>query len=275
MCAARLRSKEREMLTTTTTTTTSFTTPQPSSFIYIDYVLDTQTDTLHTISMRFGVSIGDLKRLNSLQNDRDIFALKFVKIPIKPNSYQSELYASQLKYSDTILTRLSNGDFEPLVFEPTSTTVVVDSDDEPRLPANSQPLIDLGHNDSSSEETSRLLTSSNNPVSPSDQAREARKFLRKFDNQVDALISQNQEIITEVQSKHEPVAISNISYMVESRSRQSLSPSSSTSIFGMNVREIFVIGLIIVVVFPLIFLLYRYVYLSEHDQKLQHVHHHR
>lgn len=265
------------MTATTLTTTTSFITPQPSSssFIYIDYELDTQTDTLHTISMRFGVSIGDLKRLNSLQTDRDIYALKFIKIPIKPNSYQSELYAAQLKYSDTILTRLSNGDFEPLVFDPTSTTVVVDSDDEPRQSPNTQPLIDLGHNDSSSEETSRLLTSSNNPVSSSDQSREARKFLRKFDNQVDALISQNQEIITEVKSKHEPVTISNISYVVESRTRQALSPSSSTSIFGMNVREILVIGLIIVVVFPLIFLLYRYVYLSEHEQKLQHVHHHR
>lgn len=289
MSAARLRSKERE-----TTAESSFITnpqqqqQQTSRFIYIDYELDTSRhDTLHTISMKFGVSITDLKRLNNLQNDRDIYALKFIKIPIKPNSYQSELYASQLKYSDTVLTRLANGDFEPI-------DLVADQDSEEehqhKLTAttsssNQQNLIDLNENNSSesAEETSKLLgnTEKNSEgggggggggVGGNEQVKEARRFFRKFDNKLDVLISQNQEIINEVKSKHGEgdgnerlVPISNISYMVETRGRGDNNTNYSSSLFSINTRELLAIAICVVVVFPLIIFFYRYLYISEHD----------
>lgn len=271
MCAARLRSKERELATSSMTLTESQTASTSfNQFIYIDYELDTKNDTLHTISLKFSVPISDLKRMNSLQNDRDIYALKYIKIPIKPNSYQSELYASQLKYSDTILTRLANGDFEPVLIDVESPgSSQIDSDEEPRV--NQQQKQQSEPNESG-EETSKLLLSDSVTSKPNNQTREARKYFRKFDNKLDALITQNQEIISEVRNKHVSVGgeqflpISNISYMVERNQARSSSSLGGTTFCSLTVRELLVIALLIVVIFPLVIFVYRYVYISEHDQ---------
>jgi hypothetical protein len=59
-------------------------------FIYIDYALTSDETTLQSVSMKFAVPIQDLRRINCLQNDRDMFALKTLKIPIKPNSVLAE-----------------------------------------------------------------------------------------------------------------------------------------------------------------------------------------
>ena len=245
--SSRLRSKEREISSSAPST--------PSQFIYIDYELDTKSETLHTISIKFGVSISDLKRFNSLQNDRDIYALKYLKIPIKPHSYQSELYASQLKYSETVLTRLKNGDFEP-VEQPLETASQIDLD--------STHSAEISETDDTTalliEPTTAPTTSSNH------QSREAKKYLKRFDTKLESLINQNQEILTEVKNKHTPnelFTISNISYSVESRSSPSHLFKSSN--FKPNTRDVLIIALIFVIVLPTIIFIYRYVYINEHE----------
>lgn len=245
--SARLRSKERE---TASTATTSFT----NQFVYIEYEIDSANDTLQTLSIRFAVSISDLKRFNSIQNDRDIYALKFVKIPIRPNSYQSELYASQLKYSDTILTRLTNGDFEPLVLTDVES---VNGDEISSQEPNSDTNDD--------QESARLLADSR----PSRQAKEARNYFKKLDNKLESLITQNQEIISEVKNKHGAeaerlVPISNISYSVESRSRNL---TNKNSFFNFSVREILIIALLFVIIIPLVISIYRLIYISDNEKK--------
>jgi LysM repeat protein len=274
--SSRLKSKERN----TDSAQTSY--QQQPQFVYIDYEL-ANTDTLHNLSMKFGVSIIDLKRLNSLQNDRDIYALKHLKIPIKPNSFQSELYAGQLKYSDTILTRLTNGDFEPLVLVDSNKTTDVESNEEDNksldeVTTKTRNLIaetNFGGseimNDYENESTSLLLDSDqtvrNANVSVKKQAHEARRYFKKMDNKLESLINQNQEIINVVKNKHKPemenlVPISNISYSVETRSKKS---KMTNSFFNFNVRDILIIALLVIIIVPLVILFYRYVYIKEHE----------
>lgn len=215
---------------------------QQQQFIYIDYKLD-NTDTLHAIAMKFGVLVSDLKRLNNLQNDRDIYALKSVKIPIKPNSYHSELYASQLKYSNTILTRLSNGDFE-----------LLSSQVERKQASN----VD----ESSGDDTTALLVNS----ASQDQAREAKQYLRKFDTNVESLITQNKEVITFVINNHkaefeELVPISNISYSVESRYRS----LKNNALFNLSVQNTIIFAIMILIIFPLVIVIYRNIHVNESE----------
>lgn len=162
--SSRLRPKERLEETT-----------QFAQFIYIDYLL-MKDDTLLSLSMKFGVSISDLKRLNVLQNDRDIYALKTLKIPIKQNSIHSERYAGQLKYSDTSVTRLNSNDRFDFEIENEAK-----SDDES---ANSQTsdfieIKSIGNMDEYSA-TAPLLSDPvehNKPVD-NKQAKEAKNSLR-------------------------------------------------------------------------------------------------
>ena len=74
-------------------------------FAYIEVNINTD-DTLLSLSMKFNCTIPDLKRLNSLQNDRDMFALNSLKIPIKKHSSLAQKYENQLKYGDPNLSRL-------------------------------------------------------------------------------------------------------------------------------------------------------------------------
>lgn len=246
--SSRLRSKEREISSSAPNT--------PSPFVYIDYEFDTKSETLHTISIKFGVSISDLKRFNSLQNDRDIYALKYLKIPIKPNSYQSELYASQLKYSETVLTRLTNGDFELIESLPATTSTNSSSGME----ANSADV-------SETDDTSALLIEPAPAVNH--QSREAKKYLKRLDTKLESLISQNQEILTEVKNKHsnptELFTISNISYSVEMPSRSSSSYLFKSSNFKPNTRDILILALLVLIILPTIIFIYRYVYINEHE----------
>ena len=56
-----------------------------------------KTDTLQGLSLKFGCTISQIKRLNNLAIDRDLFALSLCKIPIVEHSSQSALYEKELK----------------------------------------------------------------------------------------------------------------------------------------------------------------------------------
>lgn len=72
---------------------------------YVKINID-KDDTLLSLSMKYNCTAIDIKRLNSLQNDRDMYALNSLKIPIKKYSVLAEKYESQLEYCDINLTRL-------------------------------------------------------------------------------------------------------------------------------------------------------------------------
>ncbi|NXN98437.1 LYSM3 protein, partial [Rhinopomastus cyanomelas] len=51
-------------------------------------------DTLNAIALQYCCSVADIKRVNNLINDRDFFALRSVKIPVKKFSVLTETHAS-------------------------------------------------------------------------------------------------------------------------------------------------------------------------------------
>ncbi len=95
--ATRVRSKDKPYFT--------YEDSRQDQFAYIEINLTEET-TLLSLSMKFNCTITDLKRLNSLQNDRDMYALNTLKIPIKKHSALAHQYESQLKFADSNLSRL-------------------------------------------------------------------------------------------------------------------------------------------------------------------------
>lgn len=295
MISSRLRSKERSQVSDVVVES-EFIQTQPQ-LMYIDYELKPD-DTLHTVSINFSVSMVDLKRINGLLSERDIYALKYLKIPIKENSINHEKYVSQLKYAHS-LTQLRANDSDPSFSIDRKPIQDVDSqEDDEKSSVDTAPVYDnftnnvqtnslrqhheddlvryeddfIIYGDSQSpngqENVALLLSSEQTEIQrpvKSKQSKEAKKYLKKMDNKLESLINHNQEIISAVRNNHRTdmeqlVPISNISYSVETRAPKHL------SFFSLNVRDTLFLALLIVVVCPILFLIYRYFYMAEHNQ---------
>lgn len=60
---------------------------------YIEKLLD-PGETLLTLSLKFNCPVAELKRINHILRDNEIFARRKIKVPIKPGSFVSERLAS-------------------------------------------------------------------------------------------------------------------------------------------------------------------------------------
>ncbi|CAF0845296.1 unnamed protein product [Brachionus calyciflorus] len=244
-----------------------------TQYMYIDYNL-IEDETLHTISMKFGVSIADLKRINSLHNDRDIYALKAVKIPIKPNSYYSEKYSDQLKIADYPITRLNSSNLLTSNNSHLETNSVESEDDkssEEFSPLNEdlefQAQFGIINDafESESSVKSPLLKETNvinekSTTKPSKQTKEAKKFFKKLDNNLETLKNHKNELVNVLQNEPGLIQVASVSYSIETQSNKRI----TKGLFNLNVRDILIIALIIVILLPLSIFFYRYWYLKEH-----------
>jgi hypothetical protein len=251
-------------------------------YIYIEYLLDPSVDSLHKLSMEFCVSITDLKRINSLQNDRDVYALKTVKIPVKPNSIHTEKYAGQLKYSDQIVSRLAAGS-APLHQELDSTvnsngggssSANADSNDDEDRSASDDAAYTVGRGRdgalmaesefTTEESTALLLDSNEHDRMPRATAKETKKYFKKIDTNLKSLKNQNNELITGIMSNTEQlVPIQTCSYMVE-REQYLNESNRHKGLINVNVRHILIWACIIAIIAPIFVILYRYIYITEH-----------
>jgi len=247
---------------------------QLSKFVYIDYVLNSQ-DTLHSLSMKFAVNLSELKRINFLQNDRDIYALKTLKIPIKPYSYLAEQYADQLKYTDSNLTRLNTNtldfDYDTQIsstadseneFSDTGAQQALENETyQIGYSENGEPLAETGFfhvNDDKSpllneERNSRELNS--NKTSKNKQYKEAKRYLKKMDNNLETLKNQNNELITNVTKKEQLIPILDASYSIENTNRSNFSKFSN---LNLNVKDLLMFACLIIIIFPMVFYIYRF-----------------
>lgn len=239
-----------------------------NKFCYIDYDLtaDGAENSLHSLSMKFGVSISDLKRINNLQNDREIFALKAVRIPIKPNSLLSEQYADQLKYTDQVISRLSSAtnvdvydqEVEHQNDETTSNEDQTETENRETNLMNSGD--ELMTNVDSNEEDRRplLATTSKQDLK---QVKEAKRFFKKLDTNLDALKHQNNEILSNVvPNMNNLIPMHHMPYSITSTRSNS---SKNFFFINFNVRDSLIIACCIIVLFPLGFLIYE-LYYNDH-----------
>jgi LysM repeat protein len=268
---SRLNSKERK-------SPVSDSYQQQGKFVYIDFALNGQ-DSLHSLSMKFSVNVSELKRINCLTNDRDIFALKTLKIPIKPFSLLSQQYSDQLKYTDSNLTRLNTNtldfDYETRATSPNESENEFSDTGNNRVSLRSKDddhvntyLVGKSQNGQLLAETeffkaiddeSPLLQENglndidlNHKANRYKQSKEARRYFKKMDNNLETLRHQNSELTTNVTKNEQLIPISDMSYSVES------SGMGKISNLNLNVRDLLIFACLIVVIFPLVFYIYEF-----------------
>ena len=262
---SRLQSKEKR---------SSFTDlNQLSRFVYIDYTLSSD-DSLHSLSMKFGVALSELKRINCLQNDRDMYALKTLKIPIKPYSLLAEQYSDQLKYTDSNLTRLNTNtldfDYENQVSstadsenELSDTGTFVPKEEETVLVGYSRNGEVLAETEFSqvNDDNAPLLKEnsgaygSGSTNKPNKQYKEAKRYFKKLDTNLESLKIQNNELFTK---NEQLIPISDMSYSIENNKNNLIKFSN----LNLNVRDLLIFACLIVILFPLVIVIYRF-----YDQK--------
>jgi len=49
------------------------------------------SDTLHSISLKYNIPLAELKRVNNILSENEFYALKRIKIPVKPSSFLKDL----------------------------------------------------------------------------------------------------------------------------------------------------------------------------------------
>jgi len=249
--------------------------PLSEQFVYIEVSISPD-DTLLSLSMKFNVTVSDLKRLNSLQNDRDVYALSFVKIPIKKNSIFAEQYEGQLKYGDPNLTRLNTNSRLDSSLEREIAEIKLlneQSDEEFVKPAvasnavasnrNTNLIMETQFNEDIEDQsdTTALLNPKSNGYENSEhlnsdiQVKNAKRFFKKIDHEFESLKTQNQNIINNVNSKaniEQLIPISSSIYTVESYK------NDSTYLINnfCTARDILIIGCFLIVLTPLAFFVY-------------------
>jgi LysM repeat protein len=204
---------------------------------FIDLPIE-KTDTLQGLSLKYGCTVSQIKRLNNLAVDRDLYALSKCKIPIKEYSVQSTLYEKDLQrvhINDLFWLnnkKLVDNDLQTEVYATSdsdetahTTTVVVDDDDDKK------PLLE-----------DNIPTSKNGKV----QKREALLFFKNIDKDLETIrASTNQQKIM-----LETTVLNDGSDMLEHA--QNIQPDSSLC----NCKEVTIIGFIVLIVIPLVIFVY-------------------
>jgi hypothetical protein len=49
------------------------------------------SDTLHSLSLKYNVQLSELKRVNNILQESEFFALKRIKIPVRPASLLTDI----------------------------------------------------------------------------------------------------------------------------------------------------------------------------------------
>lgn len=275
----RLRSNERKNVFSDTSPSTQ------QQFIYIEIPVN-KDDNLVLISMKYGVTIPELKRINSLQNERDIYALSCIKIPIKPNSILFHQYESQLKYGDPNMTRLSNRldssmereladtryenddvDADELVVDENLTSKLVNYE-------NGQAIYEtefVEENDTTALLATSSAASSDQPQRNMTQTKEAKKFFQKLDNNLVSLKNQNEQILKKSSSNSEQlIPITNLAFSIENTASQSSITNRHSNFF--NTPDILLIAVFFMILLPIVIIIYRY-YFYENGHNMPHDYH--
>ncbi|KAM9853928.1 lysM and putative peptidoglycan-binding domain-containing protein 4 [Aulostomus maculatus] len=99
-------------------------------------------DSLNKLALQYGCKVADIKRINSLMQEQDLFALKSVKIPLQKHSFLTETYSDlsdpeeKLPHSSsTAVTSPDRARAQPHLHEVTDFLMEVDDDIEKLIQA--------------------------------------------------------------------------------------------------------------------------------------------
>lgn len=101
-----------------------------------------QGDNLNKLALQYGCQVAEIKRLNNLMQEQDLFALKSIKIPIQRHSFLTEFEDVHTTQDDTPPSPESTPRAPPPVQEVTEFLMEVDNDME-RLIQEDEELLDV------------------------------------------------------------------------------------------------------------------------------------
>ncbi|XP_018519923.1 lysM and putative peptidoglycan-binding domain-containing protein 4 isoform X2 [Lates calcarifer] len=94
-------------------------------------------DNLNKLALQYGCKVADIKRVNNLMQEQDLFALKSIKIPVQKHSFLTETYTDlsdpqeEMPHSSTTLARPQDrARAQPHLQEVTDFLMEVDNDIE-------------------------------------------------------------------------------------------------------------------------------------------------
>ncbi|KAM8891597.1 lysM and putative peptidoglycan-binding domain-containing protein 4 isoform 1-T2 [Spinachia spinachia] len=94
-------------------------------------------DNLNKLALQYGCKVADIKRVNNLMREQDLFALKSIKIPVRKHSFLTEMHVSQsdpqgemARSCTTLVKPLDRARVQPHLQEVTDFLMEVDHDME-------------------------------------------------------------------------------------------------------------------------------------------------
>lgn len=135
-------------------------------------------ETLASLSLKYNLHLAELKRVNNLISDNEFFALKRIKIPVKPDSLLTEILpvasapvSGQSRENGWIIKRAST---------PDTTGTGCTSSSVPSTPnSEAECLGDV-------DEESGIVSVHSNP--PSKSTKKAKHFLKNVDKDLKRII---------------------------------------------------------------------------------------
>lgn len=107
-------------------------------------------DNLNKLALQYGCKVADLKRVNNLMQEQDLFALKSIKIPVQKHSFLSEAYADLTEpqeershSSDTPVQPQDGSRAQPHLKEVTDFLMEVDQDIEKLIQTTDDQDVDI------------------------------------------------------------------------------------------------------------------------------------
>ena len=138
------------------------------------------TDSLKTLSLKYNIPVSELKRVNNIINEAEFFALKRIKIPVKPTSFLTDLlpgvHSDESKNNNGWLVDTSKG-----------SPNLVSSDFSSRVSS--------GYSSPYSEPDTDNMRA-NLLFHESKDKKKVKRFLKDMDKDLDRIKERNSEIVT-------------------------------------------------------------------------------
>lgn len=110
-------------------------------------------DNLNKLALQYGCKVADIKRVNNLMQEQDLFALKFIKIPVQKHSFLTETFPEQNDPQEEVPSSSSSptgpqdrAPIEPRLQEVTYFLMEADSDIEKLIQTTPDQEEDLSEN---------------------------------------------------------------------------------------------------------------------------------
>ena len=138
------------------------------------------SDSLKTLSLKYNIPVSELKRVNNIINEAEFFALKRIKIPVKPTSFLTDLlpgvHSEESKNNNGWLVDSSKG-----------SPNLISSDFSSRVSS--------GYSSPYSEPDTDNLRA-NLLFHESKDKKKVKRFLKDMDKDLDRIKERNSEIVT-------------------------------------------------------------------------------